>query len=116
MEFVVFFGKAARFMSKLRFKMLRLATIKDLSTEEFKGLRSRLATSGWKQTGEYCGFDAWIDYGCVNLKKNGVLLKLEWDNWTEGSVEGPRQIIAALARENGWEVTHEWRWSEYDEK
>jgi hypothetical protein len=50
------------------------------------------------------------------MRRRGVRLKFEWDNWTEGSVEGPRATIEELAREFGLQVTHEWRWAEYDER
>ena len=69
---------------------------------------------GWRKTREYEGFDAWIDYGRIRLKKRGVKLTLEWDNWTEGSLEGPHPVIEELGRRFELPVTHEWRWAEYD--
>ncbi len=102
-------------MSKLRFRLLGLATIKDIPTERFNALLAELLSSGWKETYRYGGFDAWIDYGEVKLRKAGVRLTLEWDNWTEGSIEGPASFVEAFAKERGLAVTHEWRWAEYDE-
>lgn len=49
------------------------------------------------------------------MKNGGVKLKCEWDNWTEGSFEGPRSTIEEMASQFGLEVTHAWRWSDYDE-
>lgn len=57
-----------------------------------------------------------IHAGQVKLKKDGIKLNLEWDNWTEGSVEGPANYIKELAVARGLGVTDEWRWSENDEK
>jgi hypothetical protein len=67
-----------------------------------------------EKTYEYTGFDAWIDYGCIKLKKGKAKIKLEWDNWTEGSIEGSKEDIDSIAQNSGFSVTQEWRWSEYD--
>jgi hypothetical protein len=73
-----------------------------------------LTGDGWQKVGEYDGFDAWIDYGRINLRKEAVRLTLEWNNWTEGSLEGPRSVVERIGQDFGLPVTHEWRWSEYD--
>ena len=103
-----------RTMAKLRFKILGLATVKDIPTEKFGALIKKLGSVGWQPTSQYSGFDAWIDYGCIRLRKGMTTLKFEWDNWTEGSVAGPRRVIEAIAAENNFTVTYAWRWSEYD--
>lgn len=103
-----------RSLSKLRFKLLGLATIKNIPTDRFKQLVSELTAAGWIKSNAYDGFDAWVDYGNIRLRKAGCTLNLEWDNWTEGSIEGPKKVIEALANEKGFRVTHEWRWAEYD--
>jgi len=110
------FVRNVRHAAKLRFKMLRLATIKDIPTERFNALRAQLLSEGWMQTYEYAGFDAWIDYGCLKLRNGRHKLKLEWDNWTEGSVEGQRDLLVPIAEKIGLPVSGEWRWSEYDER
>jgi hypothetical protein len=108
-------ARSLRALAKLRFRTLGLATIKDIPTDRFNQLAASLAALGWRRTREYKGFDAWIDYGCIRMRRRGVRLKLEWDNWTEGSIEGPRAAVEEIAREFGLHVTHEWRWSDYDE-
>ncbi|PKL35976.1 MAG: hypothetical protein CVV44_17260 [Spirochaetae bacterium HGW-Spirochaetae-1] len=108
-------GRILRQFAKLRFKQLNLATIKDIPTKQFNKIIEELIDSGWKKIYVYNGFDAWIDYGKVKLKRQGIVLTFEWDNWTEGSIEGPHDVIEALGNERGYEVTHEWRWSEYDD-
>jgi hypothetical protein len=108
-------AKVLRAFSKWRFRILGLATIRDIPTDQFNALAQQLIATGWKKTYEYTGFDAWIDYGRIKLRKDGSKLNLEWDNWTEGSVEGPRSIIEAIAKDAGYPVSHEWRWSEYDD-
>ena len=100
-----------RTLAKLRFRILGLATIRDIPTERFRELVDQLARDGWRKTSEYDGFDAWIDYGRINLKKGATKLTLEWDNWTEGSIEGPRGVVERLGRDFGLPVTNEWRWS-----
>ena len=52
----------------IRFRVLRLATIKDIPAEDFNQLVERLLRQGWCKTSEYDGFDAWIDYGRISLK------------------------------------------------
>ena len=105
-----------RILAKLRFRLLNLATIKDIPTEQFNEIIKELITLGWKKTYVYDGFDAWIDYGKVKLREKGIKLIFEWDNWTEGSIEGPITVIENLGKENNLKVTHEWRWDEYDQK
>lgn len=75
----------------------RLAKIANIPTEDFNALVTSLQKEGWRRTYEYTGFDAWIDYGCVKLRKQGITLKCEWDNWMEGSVAGPKPQIEELA-------------------
>ena len=107
-------GRLPRALAKLRFRLLGLATIKDISGDKFKAVAAELARQGWRQSSRYAGFDAGIDYDSFRLRKGLVSLKCEWDNWTEWSVEGPRQVIETIARENQLKVTYAWRWSEYD--
>lgn len=110
-------NQLARFLreiSKLRFRILGLATIKDIPSERFKILVSGLESQGWRPSSRYSGFDAGIDYDGFRLRKGLSALKCEWDNWTEWSMEGRRSIIEAIARENQLEVTYAWRRSEYD--
>ena len=104
-----------RAFSKWRFRVLGLATIKDIPTDQFNSLARQLIASGWKKTYEYAGFDAWIDYGRIKLRKDGSKLNLEWDNWTEGSIEGHVEVIGPLAEQLKLTVNREWRWSEYDQ-
>ena len=108
-------AKCLRVLAKARFKLLGLATIRDISTDRFNDLVDRLVASGWRCKSEYSGFDAWIDYGKIKLRKGRAKLTLEWDNWTEGSVEGPRRVVEEIARENQLPISYEWRWSDYDD-
>jgi hypothetical protein len=110
------FARSTRLVRKVRFRVLGLATIKDIPTESFNALRGQLLSEGWTQIYEYTGMDAWIDYGCLKLRKGRDKLKLEWDNWTEGSVEGRKDLIAAIAERIQLPATSEWRWSEYDQR
>jgi hypothetical protein len=109
-----FLTRLLRSFAKARFRMLGLATIKDIPTDRFNRLVHELVAAGWRKTGEYDGFDAWIDYGRIRLRRGGVRLTLEWDNWTEGSIEGPRSVVKELGREFELPVILRWRWSDYD--
>ena len=108
-------AKFLRYLAKLRFRLLGLATIKDIPTEDFNALIKEFIDDGWKARNAYNGYDSWIDYGKVKLSKKGIRLTCEWDNWTEGSFEGPKEFIHELARKKGFESVEEWRWQEYDD-
>jgi hypothetical protein len=112
---MTFLARFFRSLAKVNFRLRGLATIKDISTEKLREMTDLLTRAGWRKVSEYKGVDAWVDYGCITMRKAGVKLKLEWDNWTEGSVEGPRRIVEEIGREHGFAVSHDWRWSEYDE-
>jgi hypothetical protein len=108
------FGRLSRSGAKTAFRLRNHATITDIPTERFNAIVKKFKSEGWKQTYEYPGFDAWIDYGAIRLRKKGVTLFFEWDNWSEGSVEGPREFIEDFAGKNSVKVSYQWRWSEYD--
>lgn len=72
--------------------------ISDIPTETFNRIIDELRSQGWKKIEEYDGFDAWMDYGKVVLRKSGEHLVFEWDNWEEGRVDGVDATIAAIAR------------------
>jgi hypothetical protein len=95
---------------KIPFRIFRLAIIKDIPTDRFNQLIEAMTQDGWYKSSEYDGFDAWIDYGKVVLKKDRLRLKFEWDNHTEGSVEGAREMVETIAREVGLPVSYQSRW------
>jgi hypothetical protein len=103
-----------RAFSKARFRLLDLATIQDIPTARFNVLAGELRDCGWRNISEYDGFDAWVDYGRITLRRGRRKLTLEWDNWTEGSVEGPRAEVESIAATFGFAVSYQWRWAEYD--
>jgi len=108
-------GLLLRHIAKLKFRVRNRATIKDIPTKQFNVLLKEFLSLGWKKKYVYRGFDAWIDYGKVKIKKDGVRLTFEWDNWTEGSIEGPVDFIEQFADRRGLEAIREWRWAEYDQ-
>ena len=109
------FGKLSRAIAKFIFRVTGRATIIDIPTEKFHELAKELRSEGWKNIYTYSGFDAWIDYGNISLWRNFRKLNLEWDNWTEGSIEGNKKIIAKIAaRDESLKVVDYWRWSIYD--
>ena len=109
------FAHLLRWFSKFRFRLLGLATIKDIPTEQFNDILLSLIEEQWIKIYEYTGFDAWVDYGCIKLRKDGQRLKFEWDNWTEGSIEGSPQVLGKIASDNNLQMINEWRWSEHDD-
>jgi hypothetical protein len=61
-----------------------------------------LHAGGWITTYEYDGEDAWADYARVDLRKGRSKLKLEWDQESGGSVEGPRAVLDGLRVLDPW--------------
>lgn len=108
-------SRVLRWFSRMRFRILRLATIPDIPSDRLADIGGQLKLDGWRKTYEYNWFDAWIDYGCVKLKKDGVRIKIEWDPYFEGSIEGPRKTIYRLGEQFGLPVEEEWRWSRFDD-
>lgn len=71
-------------------------TLSDIPTDTFNLIIKELCSQGWKKIREYNGFDAWIDYGMVVLRKKNIKLKFEWDNWTEGEIHGPDSLLQEI--------------------
>ncbi len=67
-----------------------------IKTETFNQVVKDLRSEGWKKIEEYDNIDAWIDYGMVRLKRKDIVLKFEWTNWEEGSVDGPDDLVQAI--------------------
>jgi len=99
-----------RCAANLKLRLLRHAIIQDIPTARFNALIQSLLSSGWSKTYEYTGFDAWIDYGRVDLKKGRARLRLSWDNWCEGEVRGPQAAVAAIAQQVGVPVSRSIKW------
>jgi hypothetical protein len=108
-------ARSLRLLPKFLFRLRNLATIKDISSERFQSLFEQLAKQGWRPSSRYEGFDAGIDYDRLHLRKGFRTMKCEWDNWSEWSIEGPRQVVEEIAHQSGLPVTYAWRWSEHDE-
>jgi len=70
--------------------------VTDIKTETFNQILKNLRSEGWKKVEEYDNIDAWIDYGMVLLKKKDLVLKFEWTNWDDGSVDGPDDVVQAI--------------------
>ena len=77
----------------LHSKSVGACKISGIPTEAFKDILKTLRAEGWKTVQEYDGFDAWIDYGMVILQMGEKVLRFEWDNWMEGTVEGQKDVV-----------------------
>ena len=71
-------------------KLLGASKLPDVPTEVFNAMITTLRDEGWKKVQEYKGFDAWINHGMLVLQKGEKVLRFEWDNSTEGRVEGQK--------------------------
>jgi len=75
-----------------------------IPTAKFNDILSAHLASGWRKTYAYDGFDAWIDYGRVDLSQGSNRLRFEWTNWLEGEVSGPPAVVRAIAETHGLEA------------
>ncbi|MGN6386377.1 MAG: hypothetical protein ACTHMT_09070 [Verrucomicrobiota bacterium] len=80
----------------LHSKFVGACKISGIPTEAFKDILKILRAEGWKTVQEYDGFDAWIDYGMVILQMGEKVLRFEWDNWMEGTVEGQKDVVEEI--------------------
>jgi|GEM_PF-3397821 len=76
---------------------LQEARIEDIGTVRFNRVLDTLQAEGWRAIYVYDGFDAWIDYGRVDLVEDGETLIFEWDNWCEGKIGGPERLLISLS-------------------
>jgi len=81
------------------FSALKKVRIDDVKTEVFNLIIDDLIKQGWCANNTYNEFNSWIDYGRVVLTKNSVKLVFEWDNWTEGVIKGPKDLVSKIGSE-----------------
>ena len=70
--------------------------IEGVPTPKFNQILKAHLAKGWVKTYEYEGFDAWIDYGRVDLRSGREILRFEWTNWLEGEISGSPGAVAEL--------------------
>jgi len=107
MKPLVYFGRK---LTDLKFKVLGLNIIQYIPTEKFNGIINHCVSDGLRKIYEYDGFDAWVDYGKVVLRKRNQKLNFVWDNWSEGEISGPKVIVRELANKHGLEAQDKIKW------
>ena len=91
-----------RYLSVLGDPKLEPATVEGLPPFALRRTVDSLLGAGWISTYEYDGDDAWVDYARVDLRKGRSKLKLEWDQESGGSIEGPRSVLDELRVLDPW--------------
>jgi len=79
---------------------LQLMMLENIDTELGNRIIEQLRSEGWKLRSQYSpfAFDKGIDYDSYTLRNKKVELVFEWDNWFEWKVNGPDEILQALAK------------------
>jgi hypothetical protein len=77
-------------------------TIEGLPPFALRQAVDSLVRGGWIKTFEYDKDDAWVDYARIDLRKGRSKLRLEWDQESGGSVEGPRAVLDELHVLDPW--------------
>jgi hypothetical protein len=91
-----------RYLSVLGDAKLEPGTIEGLPPFALRQTVEALQAAGWITTYEYIGDDAWVDYARVDLRKGRSKLKLEWDQESGGSIDGPQAVLDALRVLDPW--------------
>jgi len=91
-----------RYLSVLGDPRLEPGAVEGLPPFALRQAVDALRAGGWVTTYEYEGADAWADYARVDLRKGRSKLKLEWDQESGGSVEGPRAVLNGLRVLDPW--------------
>lgn len=94
-----------RWLQHRRLQRLPVCTTDPISlemidTEVGNRILDSLKAEGWKQVAQYSplAFDKGIDYDSYRLRRGPDELNLEWDNWLEWKISGPREIMTEIAR------------------
>lgn len=71
-----------------------------IDTEVGDEILDSLKAEGWRQVAQYSplAFDKGIDYDSYRLRRGLDELRLEWDNWLDWKLSGPREIVEEIAR------------------
>ena len=93
--------KIGRLLERVSLVLNRWEVLRGIPTDKFNDILSAHISSGWEKTYIYEGFDAWIDYGRVDLRRGTQRLRFEWTNWLEGEVSGPPAVVRAIAETHG---------------
>lgn len=74
-------------------------TLEAIDTEVGNRILESLKANGWRQVAQYSplAFDKGIDYDSYRLRRGLEELRLEWDNWFEWKLSGPRERIEEIA-------------------
>lgn len=74
-------------------------TLENIDTEVGNRILDSLKADGWRQVAQYSplAFDKGIDYDSYRLRRGLEELRLEWDNWVEWTLSGPRERIEEIA-------------------
>jgi hypothetical protein len=91
-----------RYLSVLGDPRLEPGTVEGLPPFALRQTVDALQGAGWITTYEYAADDAWVDYARVDLRKGRSKLRLEWDQESGGSIEGPRTVLDELRVLDPW--------------
>ena len=95
-------SQLVRYLGILRDPRLEPKTISDLPPVALRQTLELLLRNGWLKTFEYDAEDAWVDYARVDLRRGRSKLRLEWDQDSGGTVEGPRAVLDELRVLDPW--------------
>lgn len=70
-----------------------------IETKQWNTILDYCIKNGWNIEYKYDQFDAGIDYDLIVLKKGKTILMFGWDNWIEGEIQGPEELIRNLTSE-----------------
>lgn len=89
-------SRLVRYMAILGDVRTEPGTVEGLPALALRQTAIALQADGWVTTYEYDGDDAWIEYARIDLRKGQSKIKLEWDQESGGSIDGPQAVLDAL--------------------
>jgi hypothetical protein len=95
------FTLLGQFTERVALALRRWNQICDIPTPRFNQVLDALRDDGWTVSYEYDGYDAWIDYGRLDLQSGDTKLRFAWTNYTEGEISGPRSTLETVASRFG---------------
>ena len=75
-------------------------TLENIDTQVGNRILDTLKAEGWRQVEQFSplAIQKGIDYDSYRLRRGLDELVLEWDNWFEWKLSGPRELVDEIAR------------------
>ncbi len=70
--------------------------ISEVSIDALRTILSDYQKDNWRKVEDWWGVAGSVEYGVIKLQKENVTLKFDYDNWTEGNIQGPDALVQEI--------------------